>query len=119
MEQLEIMISARTWWEMRRLKYNLIVGTIGIIIVILLNKYVLKGGASFDIVFFLTSIGIAIIYALLCNLSYSLIWMLDDLYFKNELVNIHSPKRTFLLYGFCLVSCIFPFGIFHLVKDLL
>ncbi len=48
----KIQIPSRTWWEMRRLKYNLLTGGIGILIVLIINLYV-KRDASFDILFFL------------------------------------------------------------------
>lgn len=113
-----ISIPSKTWWEMRRLKYNIIVGVIGILIILDLNLYI-KKGSEFDLTFFLTSLAVGFIYALLCNLSYTMLWMLDNLSFGNELVNFNSPKRTIILYLFVLMSCMIPFGILHLVKDLL
>lgn len=67
-----VQILSKTWWEMRRLKYNLLTGGIGLLIVIIINVYV-KRDSTFDILFFLTSIGFAVIYALLCNLTYTAI----------------------------------------------
>ncbi|HNY55527.1 MAG TPA: hypothetical protein PKI86_07865 [Chitinophagales bacterium] len=113
-----VKIPSKTWWEMRRLKYNIIVGCIGILIILDLNLYI-KKGASFDAVFFFTSIAVGIIYAILCNLTYTLLWMLDNLSFGNDLVDFHSPKRTLILYLFVFLSSMVPFGILHLVKDLL
>lgn len=113
-----IQLPAKTWWEMRRLKYNIIVGIIGFLIILDLNLYI-KKGTSFDTVFFFTSIAVGIIYAILCNLTYTMLWMLDNLSFGNELVSFHSPKRTVILYVFVFISCLVPFGILHLVKDLL
>ncbi|MFN8295350.1 MAG: hypothetical protein U0T69_04100 [Chitinophagales bacterium] len=113
-----IQIPAKTWWEMRRLKYNLIVGIIGLLIILDLNVYI-KRGSSFDSTFFFTSIAVGIIYAVLCNLTYTLLWMLDNLSFGNDLVEFHSPKRAVILYLFVFLSCLVPFGILHLVKDLL
>ena len=113
-----IKISVKTWWEMRRLKYNILVGLIGLIIILDLNLYI-KKGASFDKVFFFTSIAVGIIYAVLCNLTYTILWLLDNLSFGNDLVDFHSPKRTLILYIFVFLSCMVPFGILHLVKDLL
>lgn len=115
---MAITIPSKTWWEMRRLKYNIIVGCIGLLIILDLNLYI-KKGASFDAVFFFTSIGVGIIYAVLCNLTYTILWLLDNLSFGNELVDFHSPKRTVILYVFVFLSCLVPFGILHLVKDLL
>lgn len=114
----EIKILSRTWWEMRRLKYNLIVGFVGLFIMLDLNFYI-KKGASFDAVFFFTSIGVGIIYAVLCNYAFTLLWLLDHLSFGNEMVNIHSPKRTIIVYVFVLLSCLVPFAILYLVKDIL
>lgn len=114
----EIRIPSRTWWEMRRLKYNILVGTVGLAIVVILNLYI-KKGASFDPVFLFTSISVAFVYALMCNLTYSGIWLLDHLSFGNEMVNFHSPKRTLILYVFVFLSCLVPFGIMVLVKNLL
>lgn len=113
-----IKIPAKTWWEMRRLKYNIIVGVIGILIMLDLNLYI-KKGTSFDAVFFFTSVAVGIIYAVLCNFTYTILWLLDNLSFNNDLVEFKSPKRTFILYLFVFVSCLVPFGILHLVKDLL
>jgi hypothetical protein len=113
-----IQIPSRTWWEMRRLKYNILVGGVGFMIVILVNLYI-KHGTTFDPVFFFTSIAIAIIYAIICNLTYTGIWLLDDLSFGNELVAFHSPKRTIILYVFVFLSCLIPFGIMLVVKNLL
>ncbi len=113
-----IQIPSKTWWEMRRLKYNIIVGAIGIIIILNLNLYV-KKGTTFDTTFFLMSIAIGIIYALFCNFTYNILWLLDSLSFGNYIINFHSPKRTIILYIFVISSCIVPFGILHLVKDLL
>ncbi|MCC6582444.1 MAG: hypothetical protein IT271_01955 [Chitinophagales bacterium] len=113
-----VKIPSKTWWEMRRLKYNIIVGCIGILIILDLNLYI-KKGASFDAVFFFTSIAVGVIYAILCNLTYTLLWMLDNLSFGNDLVDFQSPKRTLILYLFVFLSCMVPFGILHLVKDLL
>ncbi len=81
-----IQIPAKTWWEMRRLKYNIIVGCIGLLIILDLNLYI-KKDASFDAVFFFTSIGVGIIYAVLCNLTYTILWLLDNLSFDNDLVD--------------------------------
>ena len=103
---------------MRRLKYNLLTGGIGLLIVIIINVYV-KRDSTFDILFFLTSIGFAVIYALLCNLTYTAIWLLDNLSFGNELIDFHSPKRTVILYIIVFLSCLIPFGILLLVRDLL
>ncbi len=111
-------IPSKTWWEMRRLKYNLIVGCVGIIMVIIINIWMTKG-ANFDWFFFLSSIIISIIYAFICNLSYTLIWMLDNMNFNNELVEFYSPKRTIILYLFVMMSCFIPFGILYLVITLL
>jgi hypothetical protein len=111
-------ITAKTWWEMRRLKYNLIVGVIGILIMLDLNLYI-KKGTTFDAVFFFTSIAVGIIYAVLCNFTYTILWLLDNLSFGNDFVDFHSPKRTIILYIFVFLSCLVPFGILHLVKDLL
>jgi len=113
-----VQILSKTWWEMRRLKYNLLTGGIGLLIVIIINVYV-KRDSTFDILFFLTSIGFAVIYALLCNLTYTAIWLLDNLSFGNELIDFHSPKRTVILYIFVFLSCLIPFGILLLVRDLL
>ena len=103
---------------MRRLKYNILVGMVGFFIVILLNVYI-KTGTSFDPVFFFTSFACAIIYAIICNLTYTAIWLLDDLSFGNELIDFHSPKRTIILYVFVFLSCLVPFGIMLLVRNLL
>ncbi len=103
---------------MRRLKYNIIVGCIGLLIILDLNVYI-KKGTTFDAVFFFTSIGVGIIYAILCNFTYTLLWLLDSLSFGNEMIDPHSPKRTFILYVFVFLSCMIPFGILHLVKDIL
>lgn len=111
-------IPAKTWWEMRRLKYNLIVGCIGTIVVVMLNLWMMKG-TTFDWQFFVISVTIGIIYALICNLCFTLLWMLDNMNFNNDLVDFHSPKRTFILYTFVVASCLIPFGIMHLVIDLL
>lgn len=111
-------ILAKNWWEMRRLKYNIIVGCIGIMVVILLNIW-MKKGTSFDWLFFFISIIISTIYAIICNLCYTLLWMLDNMNFNNDLIDFQSPKRTFILYTFVVVSCIIPFGILYLVIDLL
>jgi len=111
-------IPAKTWWEMRRLKYNIIVGCIGLLIILDLNIYIRKD-ATFDAVFFFTSIGVGIIYAVLCNFTYTILWLLDNLSFDNDLVEFHSPKRSIILYLFVFLSCLVPFGILHLVKDLL
>lgn len=113
-----VQIPSKTWWEMRRLKYNLLTGCIGLLIIIIINIYV-KRDASFDILFFLTSIAFAVIYALLCNLTYTAIWLLDHLSLGNELIDFHSPKRTVILYIFVFLSCLIPFGILLLVRDLL
>jgi hypothetical protein len=113
-----IQIPSKTWWEMRRLKYNIIVGCIGLLIILDLNLYI-KKGAAFDAVFFFTSIGVGIIYAVLCNFTYTILWLLDNLSFDNDLVDFHSPKRSIILYVFVFLSCLVPFGILHLVKDLL
>lgn len=113
-----VQLPAKTWWEMRRLKYNLIVGVIGLLIILDLNLYI-KKGSTFDATFFFTSIAVGIIYAVLCNLTYTMLWMLDNLSFGNDLVDFHSPKRTVILYVFVFISCLVPFGILHLVKDLL
>mgnify|MGYP000940044904 FL=1 len=99
-----IQIPAKTWWEMRRLKYNLIVGIIGLFIILDLNLYI-KKGSPFDATFFFTSIAVGIIYAVLCNLTYTMLWMLDNLSFGNDLVEFHSPKRTVILYVFVFLSC--------------
>jgi hypothetical protein len=111
-------ITAQTWWEMRRLKYNIIVGLIGIFIILDLNLYI-KRGTTFDGLFFFTSIAIGIIYAILCNFTYTALWLLDNLSFGNDFVDFYSPKRTIILYVFVFLSCLIPFGILHLVKDLL
>lgn len=111
-------ILAKTWWEMRRLKYNLLVGIVGLIIILDLNLYI-KKDTTFDSVFFFTSIAVGIIYALLCNLTYTMLWMLDNLSFSNDYIDFYSPKRLVILYLFVLLSCIIPFGILHLVKELL
>lgn len=111
-------IPSKTWWEMRRLKYNLITGSIGIIIVIVLNLYI-KQGSTFDPVFFFTSILVAIIYALLCNLSFTILWLLDYLSFGNDLVYFKSPKRTVILYIFVFLSSLIPFGILLFVRSIL
>src|SRR4051812_43828693 len=113
-----VQIPSKTWWEMRRLKYNLLVGSVGFFIVIILNIYI-KKGTTFDPVFFFTSLGCAFIYAIICNLTYTAIWLLDDLSFGNELISFHSPKRTIILYVFVFLSCLIPFGIMILVKNLL
>ena len=113
-----IRIPSKTWWEMRRLKYNLLVGSIGLIIVIILNIYI-KKGTTFDPVFFFTSIAVAVIYAFICNLTYTGIWMLDNLSFGNEMINFVSPKRTLILYVFVFLSCLVPLGIMSLVWNLL
>ena len=111
-------IPSKTWWEMRRLKYNLLVGFVGIIIVILLNLYI-KKGSTFDPVFFFTSLACALIYAFICNLTYTGIWLLDNLSFGNDLIDFQSPKRIIILYVFVFLSCLIPFGIMILVKNLL
>jgi len=111
-------IPSKTWWEMRRLKYNIIVGIIGLIIILDLNLYI-KRGTTFDTTFFFTSVGVGLIYAVLCNFTYTILWLLDNLSFGNELVDFKSPKRTIILYIFVFLSCLVPFGILHLVKDLL
>lgn len=111
-------ILAKTWWEMRRLKYNILVGTVGIFIILDLNLYI-KKEAGFDAVFFFTSVGVGIVYASLCNLTYTLLWLLDNLSFNNDFVDFHSPKRLFILYLYVFLSCLVPFGILHLVKELL
>ena len=111
-------IPSKTWWEMRRLKYNILVGAIGIIIILNLNLYI-KKGTTFDTTFFFISIAVGIIYALLCNLTYNILWLLDSLSFGNDLIDFRSPKRTIILYIFVILSCVVPFGILYLVKDLL
>lgn len=83
------------------------------------SESVYKKGAAFDAVFFFTSIGVGIIYAVLCNFTYTILWLLDNLSFDNDLVDFHSPKRSIILYVFVFLSCLVPFGILHLVKDLL
>lgn len=103
---------------MRRLKYNIIVGSIGVLVVILLNIWMTKG-TTFDWQFCTISIAIGFIYAMICNLCFTLLWMLDNMNFNNELVDFHSPKRTFILYTFVAASCMVPFGIMHLVVNLL
>jgi hypothetical protein len=79
----------------------------------------MKKGTIFDWQFFMISIFIGIVYAIICNLCFTLLWMLDNMNFNNDLVDFHSPKRTFILYTFVVVSCLIPFGILHLVVDLL
>jgi len=116
--ETQIQIPSRTWWEMRRLKYNIIVGFVGVLIIMDLNLWI-KKGTSFDKTFFFTSIGVGLIYAVLCNLTYNILWLLDNLFFENELIDFHSPKRTIILYVFVFLSCLVPFGILHLVKDIL
>jgi len=116
--QNNIQIPAKVWWEMRRLKYNIIVGLIGILIILDLNIFI-KKGTTFDRLFFLTSIAVGIIYGLLCNFTYTLLWLLDYLSFGSELIDFRSPKRTAILYIFVLLSCLVPFGILNLVKNVL
>lgn len=111
-------IPSKTWWEMRRLKYNILVGVVGLLIIFDLNLYI-KKGTTFDKTFFFMSIAIGIIYALLCNFTYNILWLLDSLSFGNDLVNFRSPKRSIILYIFVFLSCMVPFGILHLVKNLL
>lgn len=113
-----IRIPSKTWWEMRRLKYNILVGFVGVIVIISLNLYI-KKGTTFDPVFFFTSIFFAIIYAVICNLTYTALWLLDNLSFDNEMIDFHSPKRTVILYVFVLLSCAVPFGIMLLVRNIL
>lgn len=113
-----IRIPSKTWWEMRRLKYNILVGLVGIFIIINLNFYI-KKGTTFDFTFFIISISVGIIYALLCNFTFNILWLLDNLSFGNDMIDFHSTKRTIILYIFVFLSCIVPFGILYLVKDLL
>jgi hypothetical protein len=113
-----IKIPSKTWWEMRRLKYNILTGSLGLLIVLFLNLYI-KKDSTFDPVFFFTSIGVAVIYALVCNLFYTALWMLDHLSFGNELINFKSPKRTAILYIFVFLSLLVPFGILLFVQNTL
>lgn len=117
-EEGKTQIPAKVWWEMRRLKYNIMVGFIGILIILDLNIFI-KKGTTFDALFFFTSIAVGIIYALLCNFTYTMLWMLDYLSFGNELVDFRSPKRSAILYVYVFLSCLIPFGILNLVKDVL
>lgn len=117
-KSIPVLIPSKTWWEMRRLKYNILVGAVGMIIVALLNIYI-KSGTTFDPIFFFTSLAFALIYAIICNLTYTVLWLLDNLSFGNELIDFQSPKRTFILYVFVFLSCLIPFGIMILVKNLL
>ena len=73
------------WWEGRRLRYNLMVGGVGIVtwlLVLCVGSLAVKPGVDFEEPFMMI-IGPPI-YGLLANLCYSLGWIVDTRFYRGH-----------------------------------
>ena len=78
------------WWEARRLRFNLSIGLVGVIsllLVIFVGSLAVKSGEDFEEPFMMI-IG-PIIYGIVANLCYSLGWIADTVFYRGH-------PRTFL-----------------------
>jgi hypothetical protein len=78
------------WWEARRLRYNLVVGAVGIVtwlLVLCVGSLAVKPGEDFEEPFMMI-IG-PIIYGILANICFSLGWIADTTFYRGR-------PRTFL-----------------------
>ena len=87
------------WWEARRLRYNLMVGAIGIVtwfLVLCVGSLAVKPGVDFEEPFMMI-IG-PIVYGLFANLCYSLGWIVDTrLYRGRPRVHLYKAGLVFSL----------------------
>ena len=73
------------WWEARRLRYNLMVGAVGVItwfLVLCVGSLAVKPGVDFEEPIMMI-IG-PIIYGLFANLCYSLGWIVDTRFYRGR-----------------------------------
>jgi hypothetical protein len=73
------------WWEARRLRYNLLVGSVGIVtwvLVLFVGSLAVKPGVDFDEPIMMI-IG-PIIYGVFANLCYSLGWIVDTRFYRGR-----------------------------------
>jgi MFS family permease len=87
------------WWEARRLRYNLMVGAVGIVtwfLVLCVGSLAVKPGVDFEEPIMMI-IG-PIIYGLFANLCYSLGWIVDTwLYRGRPRTRLYSAGLIFSL----------------------
>ncbi len=73
------------WWEARRLRYNLLVGVVGVatwVLVPFVGSLVVKSGVDFEEPFMM--IAGPIIYGIFANLCYSLGWVVDTTIYRGD-----------------------------------
>lgn len=73
------------WWEARRIRYNLLVGGVGVVtwvLVLFVGSLAVKPGVDFEEPFMMI-IG-PIIYGILANLCYSLGWVVDTTIYRGN-----------------------------------
>lgn len=86
------------WWEQRRLRYNFIVGLVGIVATFFASTIV-------NLLWQRESVPTAIfVYALVVNIAYSLSWVLEILlrYYFN--ITLSERSRNVLYWGGVLIS---------------
>jgi hypothetical protein len=78
------------WWEARRLRYNLLVGAVGVVtwvLVLFVGSMAVKPGEDFEEPIMMI-IG-PIIYGVLANICFSFGWIVDAMFYRGR-------PRTFL-----------------------
>jgi hypothetical protein len=91
------------WWESRRLRYNLMVGAVGVvtwILVLGVGSLAVKPGVDFEEPFMMI-IGPPI-YGILANLCYSLGWIVDITFYRGNPRT--SLYRTGLIFSLVLTA---------------
>ena len=73
------------WWEARRLRYNLLVGAVGVVtwlLVLCVGSLAVKPGVDFEEPFMML-MGPPI-YGILANICYSLGWVVDATFYRGQ-----------------------------------
>jgi len=87
------------WWEARRLRYNLLVGSVGVVtwfLVLFVGSLAVKPGEDFEEPFMMI-IG-PIIYGIFANLCFSLGWIVDTISYRGRpRILLYKAGLTFSL----------------------
>lgn len=90
------------WWEQRRLRYNLIVGSVGLVVWLLVFTLV-NSSLGYDRIGN-TLVIYAFIYTLGANTGYLLGWIFEMLLYYYFDIFISKPNRTVLYWAGVLIS---------------
>jgi hypothetical protein len=93
------------WWEERRLRFNTIVGSVGVVVAVIIYIFMPRAVyVNIEAVFLL----LGITYAIVANLLYFLGWIIDAITLRMRHYPISTKSRS-MIFRIWLVLAILPF----------